>query len=199
MEKIDWDYWLMMDSVQTWEAALLSVNINPIYAYFDGFIDGHANILLDRNNLPSIKDQEAFIKRLLIVENNHTTAGYDYGFGKLNLLKFIDWLAVKNQDMPNEMRAFVNADTAEAENNKNSSKRTLLQEKVILDIILKLKLDPHSLPKKKKGKPTVKREIKEIALLQPRTFTNSTFEHAWERLTKKNEIDWKWHSPEVSP
>jgi len=199
MEKIDWDYWLMMDSVQTWEAALLSVNINPIYAYFDGFIDGHPNILLDRNNLPPIKDQEAFIKRLLIVENNHTTAGFDYGFGKVNLLKFIDWLAVKNQDMPNEMRAVVNPGTAEAGNNKNLSKRTLLQEKVILEIILNLKLDPLCLPRKKTGKPTVKREIKEKALLQPRTFTNSSFEHAWERLTKKNEIAWKWHSPKVSP
>jgi len=103
MEEIDWNYWLVMKSVSTWDAALLSVNINPLRAYVDGFINEKANIVFYRNHVPEPEEQEAFAKRRSIIENNYDSDTYAYKNGQVDLVKFINWMKLKNQEMPDAM------------------------------------------------------------------------------------------------
>jgi hypothetical protein len=189
MEEIDWNHWLMMESVNTWEAALLSVNINPSCAYLDGFVNGHPNILFDRSNLPSIEDQKAFVKRLLIVENNYNSADYGAGLGKVNLRKFIEWMTSKNQVMPNEMCSISTTYSIAVKSNKHYS-RYQIQSSEILRIIAEMGLNPLSLEKKKRGSLTVKSTIKENALKNTKIFTDSSFEHTWQKLLDYGDIKW---------
>jgi len=189
MEEIDWNHWLMMESVNTWEAALLSVNINPSCAFLDGFIDGHPNILFDRSRLPPIEDQKAFVKRLLIIENNYHSAGYGIGLDKVNLSKFIKWLASKNQVMPNEMCPASDASLVEVKSGKHYS-RFQIKSNEIIRIIFDLGLNPLSLEKKKRGSLTVKSAIKKDALKNIQFFTESSFELTWQRLLDDGDITW---------
>ena len=189
MEEIDWNHWLMMESVNTWEAALLSVNINPAYARFEGFVDGHPDILFERSHPPSIEDQKAFFKRLLIIENNYHSAGYGVGLDKVKLSKFIEWLASKNQEMPNGMFTSSNAFSSEVKSSKHYS-RFQIQSSEILRIIADMGLNPLSLEKKKRGSLTVKSTIKKDALKNTKIFTDSSFEHTWQKLLDYGDIKW---------
>jgi hypothetical protein len=62
------------------------------------------------------------------------------------------------------------------------------QESALLQLIGQIGHEPKSLPRNAKGKPGVKADVKREALKHTAIFTVSTFEHAWERLSKNGDI-----------
>ena len=66
--------------------------------------------------------------------------------------------------------------------------RSAAQNSAILQIIKNLGHEPQRFPPNPRGKPGVKAEVKQVMLKNSKLFTEKSFEHAWERLTKSGEI-----------
>lgn len=62
------------------------------------------------------------------------------------------------------------------------------QEKAIIQAISDLDFDPLNLPKREKGKGGVKAVVRVLLLKDARLFSCNSFDKAWDRLRKNNEI-----------
>lgn len=99
MEAINWDHWLSLDNVFIWEAALLSLELNPekVKIRKDNFAyTGDPDLLMPLFPLSfnwNGLNESIFQKRYSFINANKRDGAYFLGIHKLDLKKFIAWAA----------------------------------------------------------------------------------------------------------
>jgi hypothetical protein len=107
MEKIDWNYWLDMTSLEDWQACALSLGINPkrvtrrIVPYSQ---PPKFEYLADETI--GFEKLQQFIDRLDIIQNNKYSKKFALGYGEVYLDRFVNWAITKHSfktDFPDEL------------------------------------------------------------------------------------------------
>jgi hypothetical protein len=111
MEKIDWNHWLLMKTVTQWEAALLSLNIDPSCLKVSGLENGDPLLRFDNDTPLSSEQKSAFSKRVDEIENNQNLEGFACGSFHIDLNGFVDWMILKNQDLPSKLATLATVQT----------------------------------------------------------------------------------------
>lgn len=80
------------------------------------------------------------------------------------------------------------ASPAVAQKGATPVSRRQAQETRILEFLADMNHDPFNLPARKPGARGVKANVREMALREPRLFTGSSFEKAWQRLRDERRV-----------
>ena len=189
----EWSQWEMVGRVETWEAAALSINLEPRR------IDRNKN-----SSFPDDKTYDLFVMRRRAVEVAPWRA---LGRNQLGvcLPNFVEWSISKGMDIPVELASMarpieapevpapepvelVQMNNVEIETTKSAEPTKPLpvqrfQENEILRVIGELRYDAKALPKDTPGKNGAQAKVR--AKLN---FSTGKFNKAWERLSSAGDI-----------
>ncbi len=101
MDDIDWDFWRSLDHLYMWQAALLTLGLNPEgleYSFNPThlFDQDSMRIRIDSSFDWKNHNETAFKKRHWIINSNRDVGQYAFGTHEINLKSFIEWALKSN-------------------------------------------------------------------------------------------------------